>query len=264
MFRKLCAFGLALVACGALVAGSGNRGRGHLIDNFNDGDADGWSQMDFTAGEPWGPATYDASDGEYLLEVPDPVPADDINVGTVIATWEGSRGEPRFANGVMRARVRANDFGTTAGLVMRANDVDHTNYGFYGSTTFGTFYIERFDLFDPDAPGQTIIAMADLDEDPFEAGKDYHIEAKLVGDRMSLTAWKVGAKKPKRPTLTVRDDTLGPDSGTLICVITFFDPAAVEDDFVDISASFDDVTFKAKRAGGRHHGDDDDDEDDDD
>ncbi len=143
---------------------------------------------------------------------------------------------------------------------MARNDVTHTDYGFYGSTTFGTFYIERFDGSQPSP--QTIIAMADPDEDPFEAGKDYYIEAKLVGDRMSLTAWRVGKKKPNRPTLSVRDDTFGPDSGTLICVITFFDPAAVEDDFVDVSASFDNVTFKPKRAGGRNHGNDEDDDED--
>ncbi len=93
MFHKLSFLGLVLVAWGALVAaGNDNRGRPHLIDNFNDGDDDGWSHMDLTAGEPWGPATIDVVRREYLLDVPDPVPADDINVGTVIATWEGSRG----------------------------------------------------------------------------------------------------------------------------------------------------------------------------
>src|SRR5262245_32353291 len=105
MVRKLCTLCLVLVAMTTVAAGGGGA---ILIDNFNDGNDDGWSRMDLTAGTPWGPATYDASSGEYLLETPGPVPVDDPNVGTIIATWEKSRGKSRFSNGSIRGRVRAN------------------------------------------------------------------------------------------------------------------------------------------------------------
>ncbi len=244
MFRKLFLVCLAAATASGLFADELSRTM--LIDNFSDGDDDGWTYDDFTAGTPWGPAVYDASSGEYLIEAADLVPADDPFVGTIVATWADSRGEPLFANGVGRVKVRANAYGTTAGILLRANDQDHTDYGFFGSTTFGTFYIERFDLVsDPDAP-QTIIAMADPDLAPFAAGEDWYIEGKAVGDRIELKAWRVGDPEPEEPLLSVRDDAIGPETGSLLCLIVFFDPVAVEDDFVEVSASFDDVTFKPK------------------
>jgi hypothetical protein len=242
MVRKLCAIGLALVV-GTLVFGQG--GRIIPIDNFNDGDDDGWSYFDSTAGTPWGPATYDPTSGSYLLEAAGPVPAFDPNVGTIVATWEGSRDRRRFSNGSVRAKFRANAYGTTAGLVLRANDEDHTNYGFYGSTTFGTFYIERFD--GSQASPQTIIAMADPEDAPFAAGEDWYMEAGVVGNNLWMKVWKVGDPEPARPLLRIRDRELGPGSGSLICVIAFFDPAAIEDPLVNISATFDDVTFSPGR-----------------
>ena len=39
------------------------------IDDFNDGDDAGWSHLDFTAGQPWGPATYDASSGRIYAAI---------------------------------------------------------------------------------------------------------------------------------------------------------------------------------------------------
>ncbi len=248
MFRKVFLFGLPVVMACALLADE--RSRRILIDNFSDGNDDGWTYDDFTAGTPWGPAVYDATSGEYLIEAADLVPADDPFVGTIVATWADSRGEPLYSNGVGRIKVRANAYGTTAGLLLRANDQNHTDYGFFGSTTFGTFYIERFDLVsDPNAP-QTIIAMADPAEAPFAAGEDWYIEGRVVDDRIALKAWRVGDPEPEEPLLSVHDDAIGPETGSLVCLIVFFDPAAVETELVEVSASFDDVTFKPKKTDG--------------
>lgn len=54
-------------------------------------------------------------------------------VGNLIATWEGSRENLAFGNGVGRARVQANKEGTTVGLLLRANDELGTDSGFYAS-----------------------------------------------------------------------------------------------------------------------------------
>jgi hypothetical protein len=257
MFRKLFLLGVALAISSAVWAAGGHRVI--HVDNFNDGDDLGWSHMDLT---PQGTAVYDASGGAYLLESTELIPADDLNVGTIIATWEPSRGRRLFANGTVRGKVRANAHGTTAGYLLRANDETHTDYGFYGSTTFGTFYIERFDATtNPDAP-QTIIAMADPLEAPFIAGEDYWFEASVVGNRLRFKVWNVGDEEPDEPLLSLKDKKLGPKSGTLICALAFFDPAAVEDPLVEVSATFDNITFTPGGSErGRDRGGRDDDED---
>jgi hypothetical protein len=157
------------------------------------------------------------------------------------ATWEGARDNPAFGHGIVHGTIRANTEGTTAGYLLRANtnpNEDH-DYGFFGSSSFGTFYIERFDI---QAGGQTIIAMADPAKHPFVAGEDYRIEAGVWGEHIWMRAWKVGEPRPASPTLTVRDDTFGPEDGTLLNVIAFFDPAAVTGP-VQVDATFDDITF---------------------
>lgn len=211
-----------------------------LIDDFNDGNDSGWSHFDTTAGTAWGPATYDASSGAYLLEAAAPVPADDPNAGTIVATWEGARGKPQFADGAVRGTVRANTSGTTAGFILRANDETHTDYGFFGSSSLGTFYIERFDGSLP-AP-QTIIAMADPEEHPFAAGEDWNLEGGTVGNHVWLKAWKVGDPEPVAPLLSLQDKVLGPHTGSLICAIVFFDPGAVTAP-VQVSGTFDNITY---------------------
>jgi hypothetical protein len=237
--------GLNLPRCGSYLRLVDGRGMGtirdddfakHRVDDFNDGNADGWSRIDFT-----GAATFDASSGAYRLRNAAPLPPDDPSVGTMASTWDGSAGNPAFGNGIVRGTVRANTQGTTAGFMLRANTdpADDHNYGFYGSSSFGTFYIERFDL---NAGGQTIVAMADPAAHPFVAGEDYYIEARVVGDELSMKAWRVGDPEPAAALLTLRDSTFGPADGTLLGVIAFFDPAAVSGP-VQVDATFDNISF---------------------
>jgi hypothetical protein len=212
------------------------------IDDFNDGDDAGWSHLDFTAGQPWGPATYDARSGAYTLQSAGAVPMDDPLAGTMVATWEGSRGNAAFGHGIVRGIVRANTPGSTVGFLLRANDTPGTDhdYGFYASSSFGTFYIERFDI--TQDPPQTILAMADPAEVPFAAGEDWYLEGRVVGGRISLKAWKVGSPEPASPLLSVRDRTFGPEDGTLLCVIAMIDRAAVTGP-VQISVTVDNISF---------------------
>ncbi len=143
-------------------------------------------------------------------------------------------------------RIRANTDGTTIGFLIRDNENTESDYGFYGSTSFGTFYIERFE-FDahPEAP-QTIIAMADPDEFPFVAGVTYNLEARVVGHTVQLKAWPVGTDEPSEPMLNVRDKVLKPGIGNRLSVLVFFDPeplAAAGVDQVRVSGTFDNITF---------------------
>jgi hypothetical protein len=239
MFRKWLAIGLALAAVTAVA--TAQVGSTIVVDDFDDGDAVGWDQNDFT-----GVGTFDASSGAYKIESAVPIDVDDLSAGAIESHWERSLEVPRYANGTVRGTIRANTDGTTAGFLLRDSELTESDYGFYGSTSFGTFYIERFE-FDahPEAP-QTIIAMADPDEVPFVAGVTYNLEASVVGHTVMLKAWPVGDDEPVEPTLIVTDKVLIPGVGNRLSVLVFFDPAPLIENGVEevqVSGTFDDITF---------------------
>ena len=239
MRHRLTTIGLTLASVIALGAAGPNNTI--LVDNFNDGNAAGWDQNDFT-----GVGVFDASSGSYLIESSVPIAIDDPSVGTIESHYERSLELPRFANGKIRCTVRANTYGTTVGFLIRDNENTESDYGFYGSTSFGTFYIERFE-FDknPDAP-QTIIAMADPGKFPFVAGQTYILEGSVVGKKLTLKAWRLGDPEPTKPTLSVTDKVLKPGAGNRISVLLFFDPAPLTEagvTEVQVSGTFDDITF---------------------
>jgi hypothetical protein len=240
MNRKWTATGLTLIAIAAL--GSGRGWHTIHVDNFNDGNSDGWEETDFTAGR----GSFDASSGSYVLRTTEPIPVDDLSVGTLDADWERSEDRRRFENGTMRGTIRAETDGTTVGFLLRDSHETESDYGFYGSASFGTFYIEYFNLAEnPDAP-QTILAMADPEEFPFEVGVTYNLEASAVDHRLTLKAWKVGDCEPRRPILRVSDRRLGPGEGSGIAAIAFFDAAplmAAGVTEVEVHATVDDLTF---------------------
>ncbi|HZN32827.1 MAG TPA: hypothetical protein VFB80_03380 [Pirellulaceae bacterium] len=237
MKRKLLALGLVLAA-GTLLASGGHT---ILIDDFNDRDSEGWVETDFTGGR----GSFSAHTRSYVLKT-GPIAVDDPSVGTLDADWEPSEDNPLYANGTLRARIRANTYGTTVGLLMRDTHELEADYGFYGSTSFGTFYIEYFNFSEnPDAP-QTILAMADPEEFPFEADVDYILEARVVGDKLSLKAWREGDSEPSEPMLVVKDNRLTADVATGLATIAFFDPAPLIEQGVErvrVNATVDDITF---------------------
>jgi hypothetical protein len=246
MRRTMTRIGLALAAVIMLTAGGPNSTI--LVDDFNDGNDDGWEHEDVTPAQM---ATFDASSGYYTLDSFVPVPIDDPSVGTVDAHWEPSIANPRFSNGTLRGTFQANTEGSTVGFLLRANEETFSDYGFYGSSGFGTFYIERFDTSAPPTPdqqfpGQTIIAMAKPAEHPFVVGQAYHIAASVVGQNIQMKAWKVGDPEPVTPMLSVRDRGLKPNSGSAICTVVIFDPVPLSRagvSAVRTSGTFDDITF---------------------
>jgi len=244
MTRKwLIAIGMSLVAAIALAAG----GNTFLIDDFLDGDAVGWDQNDFT-----GVGIYDASSGAYEIKSDEdlPIPVDDPSAGSIESHWERSLEVPRYASGTVRGTIRANTDGTTCGFLLRDNEGTESDYGFYGSTSFGTFYIERFEFAaHPEAP-QTIIAIADPEEVPFDVGVTYNLEASVIGPFLTLKAWPVGDPEPAEPTLVVTDKVLKPGFGNRISVLVFFDAAPLMEAGIEevlVSGTFDDITFTPGR-----------------
>jgi hypothetical protein len=232
---------MALAFTAVAMLSAGDFGPTILIDDFNDGNADGWEELDFT-----GIGIFHVVRGQYVLETTEPIAIDDPSVGTLDADWVPSEDEPLFANGTIRGTIRANTHGTTVGFLMRDSHATESDYGFFGSTGFGTFYIERFEFgAHPENP-QTILAMADPDLFPFQAGEDWNIEGSVVGHKLEMRAWRVGDPRPAAPMLTVEDKVLGPESGTTLAAIAFFDPVplmlnGVEE--VRVSATVDNITF---------------------
>ena len=114
MMRKFFKVGLTLL--GVVLLTAAWHGGTILNDNFNDGDADGWDQNDFTIGIPGGPGIYHVVDGKYVLESTGPIAVDDPSVGTIESHWVASEEDPRFSNGIMRGTICANTDGTYRGL----------------------------------------------------------------------------------------------------------------------------------------------------
>jgi hypothetical protein len=238
MKRRWTKIGLTLAAVIVFTAGSPNSTI--PIDDFDDGDAVGWDQMDLTGGL----GTFDASSGTYVIESSEPIPLDDPSGGTIESHWEASEGQPRFANGTLRGTFRANTEGTSVAFTIRDDDDAETAYDFCGSSGFGAFYIDRVDF--GATPPINIIAMADPDEAPFVVGVTYNVEAGFVGHRLWMKVWPVGEPEPTGPTLSVTDQGLGPVSGTALAVDVFFDAAPLGEAGVDevrVSGTFDDITF---------------------
>ena len=240
LHRRSTAIALTFIA--ALALGASWSRHSIRVDDFDDGDSEGWEETDFTGGR----GSFDASSGAYVLRTTEPIPVDDLSVGTLDADWEASEDQPRFANGTLRGTIRANTDGTTVGFLLRDSHETESDYGFYGSASFGTFYIEHFSLTDsPDAP-QTILAMADPRRFPFEAGKTYNLEATAIGPVLTLTAWEVGQRKPNRPILCVIDRRISPREATGVAAIAFFDPVPLVEagvTHVEVDATVDDLTF---------------------
>lgn len=240
MRHELTKIGLTLAAVTVLAAASPNNTV--LVDNFNDGNDVGWEHNDMTGGL----GTFDASSGAYVISSSAPILVTDPSAGAIESHWVRSLSEHRFGNGTVRGTIRANTDGTTLGFLIRDNDTTESDYGFYGSTSFGTFYIERFELdARPDAP-QTILAMADPVQFPFKKGETYNIEASVVGSRITMKAWEVGTPKPTQPTLSLTDKVLKPGQNHNIAVLVFFDPEPLMDAEVaqvQVSGTFDDITF---------------------
>ena len=97
-----------------------------LIDDFSvvgpDGfSPPGWTTFDSTIGQSYGPGTFDASSGAYHLEGGGLVPHPFAGSGDLFSVWDQSS-EPKYSNGLLRARVRAETEGTLAYLLFRASN----------------------------------------------------------------------------------------------------------------------------------------------
>ncbi len=164
-----------------------------LIDDFNDGNDDGWSHLDLLPAT-YGPGIFDASSFEYRLSSTgaNPNPSDP---GVIGAAWNASA-DPFYSNGLLRSKIRINEIGAGGGLVMRFTGLDSLY-------SFGAYYIDgegRNGLyFDKTDPGNTTSGSTVINRGNFDLNQDWMLEAGAVGDRLTLKYWLVGEAEPTLP-----------------------------------------------------------------
>ena len=99
-----------------------------LIDDFNDGNDDGWSHFDGLQGTPWGPTIYDARSGQYALSSTQPLPPLEQLVPTA-SFWTDSIEDPSFSSGFLTTMIRADNAATNLASAMRFDPVAGNGFG---------------------------------------------------------------------------------------------------------------------------------------
>ncbi len=168
-----------------------------LVDDFNDGNDDGWTLFDSTTDDPWGPGTFDPTSGEYHIYGAGVVPMGEA--GWMGAYWDASE-DPLFTNGFLQAKIRANDPTSIVILMMRLTEGGNY-YAFGANPVAQRFFLSKF------VGDREVFVEGVTTDPPFQAGEDWILEAGAVGSQLSMTAWKLGEPKPLVPQWTYTDPT---------------------------------------------------------
>jgi hypothetical protein len=233
MFRHLCTT-MALGCVVLMLAPAGTtRATTILIDDFNDGNDDGWTRIDDSIGEPWGPGDFDLTSLTYHFLGNDDVPTG--RRGTLGAFWDSSS-DPFWSEGFFKATMRANNDTTLVFLVMRCTEAStaesNSFYIFGGNPANGALFFNKWD-------GELTVVRVPANE-PFEPGEDWIIEAGAVGAELSMKVWKDGEQEPSEPQWQFTDpDPLGP--GPFGVAAQHWRSGSTPPGIVD--ATFDDIFF---------------------
>lgn len=202
----------------------------NTIDDFDDGDVDGWTQQDGTAGKPAGAGSFDVSSGALHLSTPDSIPVDLAHGNQLMATWDKSW-DPRFANGLVRAKIRIDSAGSMAAIGFRINEDANGGYLFLGGMK--SFEFQRIEESRPTSVLDVGLGLK------MDIGEEWWIEAGGLGDKLSMKVWRVGTPEPALPQLTVIDSTFATGR---VGVEANLDPKYLET--TRVNATFDEITFK--------------------
>ncbi|MFC1759389.1 PEP-CTERM sorting domain-containing protein, partial [Planctomycetota bacterium] len=176
-----------------------------LSANFDDSDLAGWTNIDSTIGQPWGPADFFVEGGELRLEGGGEVPPGVPGGGFIGSMWDASVDNPLYSDGFFRGRIRADEQSTFTGLVMRLTGSVQTGFNGYlfaASELFHDFTIQRFE----NSVGGPQVSL-DVAQFSFLLEEDWMIEAGAVGDELSLKVWRPDDPEPEFPQLTMTDST---------------------------------------------------------
>jgi protocatechuate 3,4-dioxygenase beta subunit len=198
-FAGFIGLGLLLVAALATRAFS----QTILIDDFDDGNADGWTTFDNSAGELWGPGTIEVSrTGAYHFESAGSVPGGQAS--PLGASWDQSS-NPVFTDGFLRAKIKVHELGSAVGLALRNSPGN--GYVFWGTTANNGILGNGGFRINKNVNGRDVQSRQVPGNFPFSVNEDWYIEAGAVGDQLSMKVWRVGDPEPESPQLTWQDGT---------------------------------------------------------
>ena len=203
-----------------------------LIDDFNDGNDEGWTHLDPTVGESYGPGTFDASSFAYHLMGAGPVPTGEI--GNLAAFWDESVGS-QYQNGYLRGTISVTT-GNVAYLVLRGNAAngDFYLFGIDPSGESPVFFFNRIE-----GGEVTRLNGFDISGELVDSGEEWIVQAGAIGNQLSMKAWKPGQPEPAAPQWTGTDSVIA--SGLLGVGTNHYSPQPPS----IVSAAFDDIHFKS-------------------
>jgi hypothetical protein len=173
------------------------------IDNFNHGNPalPGWTLVDMSAEQPWGPGVYDPTSGALRIYhsgselVP---PGTPFTSTAMFALWNNSV-DPLYAEGYLQAKIRTDQVQNSTSVAIRTDLSTATGYLLFGFTKSpasmpeldGTFLMSKF------VNGvETGIWQSGIEYLP---GEDWIVEIGAVGARITGKVWRAGDLEPSAP-----------------------------------------------------------------
>jgi hypothetical protein len=211
-----------------------------LIDDFSDGNDDGWTQVDLLQAFGLGKGVFDASSNSYVISSADPVPQLPLGAGCVgvgsfwLSSTNGAQDVHRFSNGTVRATIQLNNELSSSFISLRSDAETVTLYDFAAANSDDEIVID-YVLNGVSQTDRVGLARAPFD---FDLGQEYVMEATAVGPHLSMKVWAVGSEEPDQPQISATDHTL--TSGSIGVVSYYCDGDGGGD---VLSTSFDDITF---------------------
>jgi hypothetical protein len=187
--RLVTGAGLALGICGIAAAEC-------PIDNFDDGDDEGWIHCgEWSEGQE---PVWRAGSGQYCLGLRDPVRAPPPPL-SIAAEWKPAGRDERYANGCLRVGFRtgtvaAGTWSTHFVVSLRA-DCRAGGYKAMLGPSLGRISIYR-----------RLGLLADDVDHRFEEGRGYRVEFCAAGADLSLKYWALGDAEPPSPQLRATDE----------------------------------------------------------
>jgi hypothetical protein len=212
------------------------------IDDFNHMNPmlPGWSLVDLSAMQPWGPGIYDPSSGALRIYhsgglVP---PGEPFSKTAMFAVWDDST-DPLFQNGYLRSKMRNDTVNSNTALEMRLDLSTGTGYVLFAFTSppnsmpdlDGTFLMSKV------VNGvETNIWDSGIEYLP---GEDWNVELGAIGSRITAKVWQVGDLEPTTPQF----DWIDPDPITGGQIAISADKALGNTVPARADGTFDDVVF---------------------
>ncbi len=200
-------------------------GTGTLIDDFDDGDLEGWIFQDRTTGQNGA-----ASAVNGVVQMTTSAPVD----GALFLAYEDSFLTPTYADGTMMCTLWCDAIGTTAGFFLRSDGVNSSYLAFLATDEEGDgrLIYNRFE--------DGVLTAVEVMPNAFAVGQAWRLSAAAVGATIELKAWPDGESEPPDPQLVITDTTFS-TGGFGLFTSRLVNP---DNPLQQLDASFDNVFFR--------------------